>query len=127
MEAAEAIRPLRRRRQLGDAQRRGVRRQQRAIADDLLERRIGLALLVEVLHDRLDDEIAVFQRLEGGRAGQVAERRVARRGGDLPFRHAVLEEFPDAAETFLQKGVVHLAHDGFVPRRGAHLGDARSH
>ena len=34
------------------------------VLHDLLDRRIGRALLVEVLDDRLDDEVAVLQRVE---------------------------------------------------------------
>ena len=127
MQPREPIRPRRRRGKFGDAERRGVGHQNRVSADDGLERRVGLLLVLEVLHDRLDDEVARFQRLEGRRPRQVAERAVADVRSDLPFRHAVLDELADARKAFLEKRVVDFADDRPVSRCRAHLRDPRSH
>ena len=63
--------------------------------------RVGLLLDLDVLDNRLDDEVAVLQIRVRRRAREIAERLVAIRGGDLAFGDAVAEELVDAAETLL--------------------------
>ena len=89
MQTAEAVRPLRGRRQLGDTKRGGVGHEDRAFGNDPLERRVRLLLLGRALDNRLDDQIALLQCVERCRARQVLERPVARLRAGLPFRHAI--------------------------------------
>ena len=127
MQAAEPVRPLRRRGELGDAERRGVREKDRVRLHERLERGVGLALLLQVLDNRLDDEVARSQRVERRGAGEVAERRVALIGGDFALRDAVLEEPLHPTETLVQRDLVDLAHDGLVAGGGGHLRDTGAH
>jgi hypothetical protein len=59
-------------RELGDRQRRGVRREDRVIGDDGVDRREELLLQRQLLGDGLDDELAVGQVLQVGRVGDPA-------------------------------------------------------
>ena len=94
----------------------------------LLERGVGLPLLVEVLDDRLDDQIAVLQRVERRRARQVAERRVARlRRSTLPLATPSSRNFLMRPRPLSQQRLVHLADDRLVAGGRAHLRDARAH
>ena len=127
VQAAEPIRPLRRRRQLGDAQRRGVRDEDRVRPDDLLERRVGLPLVVEVLDDRLDDEVAVLQALERRRAARGSPSVVSRvPAATLPLPRLV-QELLDPADALVERDVVDLADDRLVAGRRADLRDTGSH
>ena len=127
VQAAEAIRTLRRRGELGDAQRRGVGDDDRVGPHDGFDRLVDRALLVEVLDDRFDDDVAVLEVGDARRAGQVAERRGLRLLGHLAFADSVRQEFPDAAETRLQGAVIHFADDRLVACARGDLRDSRSH
>ena len=98
-----------------------------AIADDPLERRIGRALFVEVLDDRLDHQIALAQVVEAGGSGERRERLLAHLGGNFALRHPIVEELADAAEALLEKRVVDLPDDGLIAGGRAHLRDAGTH
>ena len=127
MEAAEPIGTPAGGRELRDAERRGVRQENGRLAHDLFERRVALALRVEVLDDGLDDEIARSQRLEGGRPREAAERLVAGFGGHLALGHAVVQKRPHSAEPLLEKALVDFSNNGPVAGRRRHLRDPRSH
>lgn len=110
-----------------DGQRRGVRREDRVLGADLVERREQLALDLEVLDDRLDDQIAVAHVGELGR-----ERHTAQDGGlvvlgELALGDGLAEELVDLALALGAGGVVHLTHDHVQTRLGGDLGNARAH
>ena len=69
----------------------------RAVADDRVQRSVGLRLLVDVLDDRFDDDVA---RPSGRRAS--SSRRGCQAclllllGRHLPFLHATRQELLDA-------------------------------
>src|SRR3954449_10380687 len=97
------------------------------ILDDALERAVGGALLLEVFNDRFDDQIAAGEWVEGGAAGEVAERLLARLRRHLPLRDPLVQKLPNAAEAFFEQRFVHLADDRRVAGCRADLRDARSH
>jgi tetratricopeptide (TPR) repeat protein len=87
VQPGEAIGTPRARRELGDAERRRVRDEDRLRLEARLEVRIGLPLVREVLDDRLDDEVAVGERLA-----------VERPADALPFLLALREKRRDDLE-----------------------------
>src|SRR3954464_9813763 len=97
------------------------------ILDDALERAVGGALLLEVFDDRFDDQIAAGEWVEGGAAGKVAERLLARLRRDLALHDPPVEKLPNAAEALFKQRFVHFADDRGVAGRRADLRDARPH
>src|SRR5262245_311739 len=97
------------------------------VADDAVENAVGLRLLVHVLDDRLDDEIAIVQVVEPRRACEIPERPVPLLGGDLALLDAPGEELLDPAHPLLEESVLDLANDRLVARRRADLRDSRPH
>jgi hypothetical protein len=89
--------------------------------------RVRLLFGLDVLDNRFDHEIAVLQVGVAGRPFQISKRPVAIGGGHFALRHAVAEKLVDAAETLLQKLVVHFEHEGLEARGGGNLRDARAH
>ena len=127
VQPAEPIGPRRGGRQLGDAERRGVRHDQRVVSHDRFHRGVRLPLGLEVLDDRLDHQVAARERVDGRRARQVRQRRVARLGGHLPLLHSLIEEAAHPPEPLVENRLVHLPHDGAIPALRADLRDAGSH
>jgi hypothetical protein len=109
-----------------DAQRRGVR--QKIVAGPTgVERREHRRLLVHVLDDRLDHEVAAPEILEPGCPGEIRQRRVASVGRDLALLDAVVEELPDPPQTLLEEIVTHFADDRPVVGLRRDLRDAGTH
>ena len=127
VEPDKLVRPGGRRRELGDTDRGRVRAEQRVRADHPLDRREHRPLGVDVLDDRLDDEIALGQRLEARRPAETAHRGVTLLGRQLAPCHAVAEKPLDPAQAGVHRRLVHFSHDSPVPGLGAHLRDARAH
>ena len=88
---------------------------------------VGAGLLVEVLDNRLDDEVAVLEIVEARRALQIAERLVARVRRDLSLVDAVGQELLDPPQPLLEKGLLDLADDRLVAGLRRDLRDAGAH
>ena len=127
MQPRETVGAPGRRGELGDAERRGVRAEDRLLAHQRVERGVGGLLRLDVLDDRLDDQIAACQVIERGGALQVSERRVPGLLRHLSPGHAVAQELVDTAQAFLQERVFDLAHDRPVTRLRRHLRDTGAH
>ena len=77
--ADDPLGPCRRGGDLGDGERRGVRREHGVGPADPVELGEELALRLQLLDDRLDHEVAVGEVVELGGQGQPADRLVPRR------------------------------------------------
>jgi hypothetical protein len=127
VQAAEPIRPLGARGEFGNAQRRRIGRKDALRSDDRIEGRVRGGLVVDVLDDGLDDQVARRHRHELGDAREVAERFVARLGRHLPLLDAAVQKLPNPAEPLVEGALIHLADDRLEARRGRHLRDPGAH
>ena len=92
-----------------------------AWANDRLEREVGFRLLVDVLDDRLDDDVAGVQVIELRGAGEVGEGPLLVLRRHFSLVDAALKELLDPSQAFLDERVLDLADDGFVARRRRRL------
>ena len=128
VQAAEPVGPLRRRRQLGDAERRGVGDEDRVRADD----RLRAPRRSSRFSSRFST-IASMTRSQSFRSSNVVvpDRlpSVASRASavTLPLATPSSRNFSMRPRPFCRNVVVHFAHDRLVTRRRAHLRDARAH
>ena len=116
------------RRQLGDAQRRGVRRDQAVGADMRLDLRVRL--LLRPRRSRRSPRSTRSQSLRSAYdvvPVEVGERLLPIGRRHLALGHAVGEELVDPRQPLLQHAVVHFEHERLETRRGRHLRDARTH
>src|SRR4029079_6865487 len=127
VQSAELIRALRPRRKLGDAERRRVGCEDRVRSHDRLDRRVRAGLLVDVLDDCFDHEVAASEGTEISSAAQIGECRVALLSRDLSLRDAILEKLPDASESLVEQRLIRFADDRRVARCGRYLRDPRAH
>lgn len=97
------------------------------LLDDSVESRVELALVLEVLDDRLDDQIAVGKIVQIRCAGQPPQSLLFLVCRQLALADGFVEGAPDAIETLGEELVIHLSGDRFVARLGADLGDSRTH
>src|SRR5439155_16898843 len=84
-------------------------------------------LLLEILDDRLDDEITIPQVVESGRALDASERFVALIAGELPPRDRGVHRSANALQPPLERGVVDFVHERVIAGAGNSLGDPRAH
>ena len=84
-------------------------------------------LRVEVLDDRLDDEIAARQIVEPSREREPAKRCIAVGVLDLALVDLALQEVCDSTARALPQVVGHLAADGLVARLDRDLCDPGAH
>jgi hypothetical protein len=129
VEADEAPLTFRRsgRHHLRDRERRGVRGEDRLGLAQLVEPLVGLALEVEVLDDGLDDEVAVGEVFEFGRAAHAAANLPLLLGGDGPLLGELRQRLLYPGEAALAQLARDFADDDFHPGRRAGLRDARAH
>ena len=127
MEADDAIGAPGGRGDLGHRQRRGVRREDRARGEDLVERREELALRLELLDDRLDHDVAAGQVFQLGGESEATERGVALLGGHAALLDVAVEEALDLRVTSLRGRGRDLPPDRLEPCLEAELSDARPH
>ena len=114
--------------ELGDRQRRGGRRQDRAGLADPVEVREELRLDVEVLGDGLDDDVDVGERLALGGAGEPAEhRRPWRPRRACRFSMSLVQPLVDAGDDAGDLVLATADEDDVVPGLGEDLGDAGGH
>ena len=125
--ADDALRPRRGGRDLGDGERRGVRREHGVGPADPVELGEELPLRLELLDDRLDHEVAVGEVVELGRQRQPPDRRVARALLQLPLLDLAREEVRDPAARLLGQLERDLAADGVHARLDAELRDPGAH
>ena len=113
--------PRRGGRDLGDGERRGVRREHRVGPADPVELGEELALRRELLDDRLDHEVAVGEVAQLGREREPPDRLVARRLLELALLDLPRQEVADPAARLLAQLERHLAADACRrrPRRRA--------
>ena len=117
----------RRRRDLGDRERGGVRREDGVGPADPLELGEELPLRLELLDDRLDHEVAVGEVLELGRQREPADRLVARRLLQLPLLDLARQEVADPVAGLLAQLGRDLAADRVDPGLDAELRDPGAH
>ncbi len=131
MQADEALGALGRRHQLGDGDGRGVGGEDRVLLHDGVELGVGLALLLDVFDDGLDDDVAVGEVLHAGGALQARLRFGLLLSGDAALGGAALdhagERFLDAGKTFVEKLLLLFEHDDVATRGSRNLRDARAH
>ena len=127
VEADEALGPLRRGALRDHGQRGGVGGEDRAVLDDPVDLAPHRELLVEVLGDRLDDEVAV------GEVG-VVERPLDApadlvRGGllELALLDRAAELLLDLPEPLVERALVDLADDHVIARLRRGLCDSVAH
>jgi hypothetical protein len=112
----------------GDAQRRRVRRQDRARLGDGVDAPEEVVLQREVLGDRLDEEETVPHRfLEVRRAAQPGERGLAILGRGLPLLDALVEVLADLGEARRNALSIDVVEVHIEPGDGADVGDAVAH
>ena len=122
-----AFRQLQHRRDLGHGQRRRVRREDRLVGDDVLERPEELVLDGELFERSLDHELAAGELRQVGRQTKPVERRVARVGVQLPLVDLAREEVSDPYARGLAGIGVQLVPDRREACLDRELGDARAH
>ena len=127
MQTGKSIGAFRLRCQFGDAERRGVGAEDRGIADDRVERGVGLRLLVDVLDDRFDDDVARAEVVELRGAGEIRERPLLVLRRHFALLHAARQELVDPPQPFLDQRVLDLADDRLVASGGRDLRDSRAH
>src|SRR5690606_19740976 len=127
VQAHEPVGPVRGRGHVGDGERAGVRREDRALTTKAVELPEQRVLHLEVLHDRLDDDVARSQVGHGGRERQPTQRRVPVLGTQLLLRDGAIEGFPDAPPALLDGPVVDLANEHVESGGRGDLGDAAPH
>ena len=127
MHADDALRPFRRRRDLGNGQRGGVCREDRVGLRDAIELREQLALELELLEHRFDDEIAVREVGEIGGQRQASRCSVAVRLGEPALLDAPGQVPLDGAAAALRQLVAHFPADRVEPRLDADLRYPRPH
>ena len=109
-----------------DGQGRGVRGENRRWQDPV-ELREDLPLDVELLDDRLDNEVAAGEIAELRGRRQARERSVALVGGQPPLLDAAAEIVRDPLPGALAQLGGHLAAHGLDPGLDAHLRDPGPH
>ena len=102
MQPGEPVWPLRRRRQLGDAKRRGVGEQNHLLPHDRLHGLKRLLLGFEVLNDRFDHQVAAFQIVDARGPGQLGQCAGACGDRQLAFLHSFCEKLLDPADALSQ-------------------------
>ena len=125
--ADDALRPRRRRGDLGHREGRRIGGEDRVGAADPVQVREERALRLDLLDDRLDDEVAPRERVEIGGRRETTDRRIA-----LVLRHLALldlaaEELPDARGSCGAEIGCDLAPDRLVAGFDGELGDPGSH
>ena len=115
------------RRDLGDGQRRRVRREDRVASDDALELAKEIELRAELLDDRLDDEVTVREVVERRRERERRERVVPLLRRHLGLVDLPAEEVRDPLVRPAAELVGHLAPDRLVARLDRELGDTGPH
>ena len=114
-------------RDLGDGQRRGVRREDRVGRDDLVDPAEQLALEVQVLGHGLDDELAVGEVVEVRRERHPAVEGVVLLLRHLPAGQRATRGAGQHLLAVLDTLGVDLDGDHVDPVAGEHLHDARAH
>src|SRR5437867_2845704 len=127
MEAGEPVGPLRRRGDLDDREAGGVRREDRRRGAHLVELPEDLFLRVHDLDDRFDDEVAVLEVRERGRAADAATGLLRIVVGDLAGLHDAGERRLDTREALLDELLIDLAREDVETGHSAHLRDAGAH
>ena len=127
MHADHAARRFRRRRNLGDGNRRGIGRQNGVDAADAVEIGHHRLLDLEFLQHRFDHQIALAQRLQFGRRRDPRESRIG--VGDFEFfaRNQPVEAFPDRVDALIERFWRNVAQDDGKAGHGEGLGDAIAH
>src|SRR5207244_9710557 len=110
-----------------DGQARGVGGEDRVLRGEGVELLPQRVLELEVLGDRLNDDVAALQVAGGGREGEPLERGVPFGRGELPLLHELRELLLDPATRALPDLLRHVAHDRLVARGRGDLRDAASH
>ena len=110
MHADEAIGARRERGHLRDGKRGGVAGENRLLRTDLIERAVKLALCRKLLDDGLDDDVAVFEIIEIGRAAQAGARFVAVRRLQRALLHKPRQILVDRLQAFIQQLLRDFAH-----------------
>src|SRR6185295_4363778 len=114
-------------RHLRDGERRGVGGEDRGGRAEPVQDLVDLALGLEVLHHRLDDDVGGRELVERRGSLEPAEDLRLLLGRDLALLDALGEERLDPPEALPQEVVAHLAHHDLVSRLGTDLGDPGAH
>jgi hypothetical protein len=127
VEPEDAVRAPRVDRDVHHGQRRGVGRQDRVPADDLVDTTEGVLLEAEHLRHGLDDEIAVGEDVPVGGPADPPDDVVALALLELASGHVTVERPGDPRVAPLDRLTVELDERHRVPVPGDDLGDARPH
>jgi hypothetical protein len=112
---------------LGDRERRRVRREHRAVAHDRFEGAKELVLDGEILERRFDHDVAIGEIRELGRQAEARHRCVARTLLERPLLDLARQEMRDAiASAFAARGL-DLAADRVEPRLDRELRNPGAH
>ena len=115
-------------RDLGDRERRRVRREQHRLVELLPELSEDPGLELHALGDRFDDRLhSVDRRVEDGGAGEVRQGRRARVLGDLATRHTLVEVGLDLGEPACDGLRRDVEEAGLDAARREDVSDAVSH
>ena len=125
--ADEALRPVGRRGQAGDRDRRGVGGEDRLRIELRAELRIDLALDALVLGRRLDDEVGAGEIAHLVRGGNLAERRLAGLLGELAVSDHAGQVAADGGEPLLDAVRRDIVEQHLVAGQRGDLGDAAAH
>ena len=125
--ADRALRPLEHRGDCGHRQRRGVRREDRVVANDGLEHLEQLVLDREILVRGFDHDVAVPEVRERGRERQPRDRGVARVLLERSLLDLPRQEMRDLIARLLGALQLDLASDRFEARFDCKLCDAGAH
>ena len=125
--AEHALRPRRRRRDLRDRQRGGVRREDGVLRRDPVQLGEELSLRLDLLHDRLDDEVAGGEVRHVSGQREALDRRVPLRLLELPLLDLAGQEVRDAAACLLRELHRDLATDGLEACLDRQLRDPGAH
>ncbi len=122
-----ALRALRHRRDLGDRDGTGVRRQHRVVSAHVVQRSEDVALDLDRLEHRLHDDVGVGSGVDVRGRGDPSHGGVGVLDGEPALLHEPVHGGPDGAAGALQRLVADVAQDHVVPGLSGHLGNARAH
>ena len=127
VDAAHPLGPFGHHRQLDDREGRRVRGEDRLVLDGEVEPAEQLLLDVEVLDDRLEDEIAVGQRVQVVRGRDPREDLVALALVELAPLDLLVERLAEPGDHGIGGLLLTGPEDHLDARLGRHLRDAGSH
>src|ERR1700722_3653922 len=127
VETEKTVGPLGERGHFRDRQGRRVAGKNRVLRADFVERGPNFAFGRELLNDRINNKVAIFQVFEVGGATQTAANLIPVLGGKRAFIDQALQILVDGLQSFFQHRRVYFAHRDLATGSRGNLRDSRTH